>query len=747
MTRSIRAISLGLTIAALGVGIYVLFNGAHLEENLGLTLLFKQRGSTQAPGEVIIVTIDKVSADRLRLPNDPEKWPRSLHAELIGKLVNAGVAVIVFDIYFKEQRSPAEDGVLAEAMRRAGNVILFSYIKREILPISNDPSGSAVQATIDRVMPPTPRLADAALALAPFTLPKVPVRVSRFWTFRPSTGELPTMPAVTLQLHALDVYSDLLALISELRPDEALQLPRSTDEALAEAGLVGLVASLRAFFNNRPALAQSLLDKLQREPTQNGGAGKRERLVALLKLYQGDNARYLNFYGPPRSITTVPYIDVLTGDALSQVDFQGKVVFIGFSERLQPEQKDGFYTVFSQTSGLDLSGVEIAATAFANLFEGKTIVPLNPVPLLLLIMVFGVSIAAVCRLLPTSTAIVASVAFAGTYLGVCFYFFRRTGAWLPVIIPVFLQTPVALFVSVFLRYGETNRERKRIRRAFGYYLPNKVVDQLADNVGGMRTNGQLLYGICLATDAEQYTRLAESMDPQTLAELMNRYYGVLFEPVRARAGIISDVVGDAMLAIWSATRDEPGLRSKACEAALEITEVAEQFNRSLGGPSLPTRIGLHAGQIMVGNIGAMDHYEYRAVGDIVNTASRIQGLNKKLGTRILASQETLEGLKGFVTRELGSFRLAGKQQALVLHELLCRIENQTGDCRQLCRVFAGGLAAYKAGAWEDAAEKFSKVLEKATADGPANFYLQLCRSYVKAPPADVWDGVVCIDQK
>ena len=747
MTRSVRAISLGLSIAAVGVVIYVLFDGAHLEEDLGLTLLFKQRGSVPAPAEVAIVTIDKVSADGLGLPNDPEKWPRSLHAELIDKLVNAGAAVIVFDIYFKEQRSPAEDGVLAKAMRRAGNVILFSYIKRETLPISNDASGSAVEATIDRVMPPTPGLAEAALALAPFTLPKVPVRVSRFWTFRPSTGELPTMPAVTLQLHALDVYPDLLALISELRPGEALPLPRSTDEALAEAGLVGLVASLRAFFNERPALAQSLLDKLQREPTQNGGAGRRERFVALLKLYQGDNARYLNFYGPPRSITTVPYIDVLTGDAPSQVDFQGKVVFIGFSERLQPEQKDGFYTVFSQTSGLDLSGVEIAATAFANLFEGKTIVPLNPVPLLLLIMVFGISIAAVCRLLPTSTAIVASVVFAGTYLGVCFYFFRRTGAWLPVVIPVFLQTPLALFVSVFLRYAETNRERKRIRQAFGYYLPNKVVDQLAHSAGGMQANTQLLYGICLATDAEQYTRLAESMDPQTLAELMNKYYGVLFEPVRARAGIISDVVGDAMLAIWSATRDEPGLRSRACEAALEITEAAKQFNRSLGGPSLPTRIGLHAGQIMVGNIGAMDHYEYRAVGDIVNTASRIQGLNKQLGTRILASQVTLAGLDGFVKRELGSFKLAGKQQVLALYELLCCRENETGGLDESRSAFAEGLAAFRAGAWEAAAEEFLKAIEKCASDGPANFYLRLCRLYIDAPPPEPWDGVVCIDQK
>jgi adenylate cyclase len=145
-----------------------------------------------------------------------------------------------------------------------------------------------------------------------------------------------------------------------------------------------------------------------------------------------------------------------------------------------------------------------------------------------------------------------------------------------------------------------------------------------------RDKGQRVYGICLMTDAERYTALCERLEPERLHALMNRYYEALFEPVIRRGGIISNIVGDSMLALWTTELPDRRSREQACLAALEIADAAERFNLAQDGIRLPTRIGLHCGELVLGPVGAADHYEYRAVGDIVNTASRVQGLNKGL---------------------------------------------------------------------------------------------------------------------
>ena len=129
---------------------------------------------------------------------------------------------------------------------------------------------------------------------------------------------------------------------------------------------------------------------------------------------------------------------------------------------------------------------------------------------------------------------------------------------------------------------------------------------------------------------------------------MNRYYGVLFEPVKQHGGLVQDVVGDSMLAIWATTEPDASLRNRAMVAALAAATAVDRFNAASGRFALPTRIGLHSGRLLLGSVGAIDHYEYRAVGDIVNTATRLEGLNKHLGTRLLVSAEVLHGLEDLI---------------------------------------------------------------------------------------------------
>jgi adenylate cyclase len=258
----------------------------------------------------------------------------------------------------------------------------------------------------------------------------------------------------------------------------------------------------------------------------------------------------------------------------------------------------------------------------------------------------------------------------------------------------------------------------------------------------------VVFGCCLSTDISKYTTLAEHMDPGQLAQLLNEYFAQLFVPVERSGGVVVDVVGDAMVAIWTAPSFNSEVRRNACEAALDIVAAVDRFNDApQGRVSLPTRFGLHCGDILVGNVGASHHYEYRAVGDIVNTASRLQGLNKALGTRLLASAATVEGLDGLATRPLGSFLLAGKDTPLQVVELLGLQTNISLAQRRLCELFSGALMNYRSGQWRDAADQFAQILSERPGDGPSRFYLARCTELLQSPPDAIWNSTIAIELK
>ncbi|MEJ2592807.1 MAG: adenylate/guanylate cyclase domain-containing protein, partial [Candidatus Thiodiazotropha sp.] len=451
------------------------------------------------------------------------------------------------------------------------------------------------------------------------------------------------------------------------------------------------------------------------EPTQQA------HLQALLDVYDGDTYPYLDFYGPPGSIPTIPYQQLLAADSEQLRPLRGKVVFVGYVGDYQPKQRDGFYTVFSQDNGLDLSGVEIAATAFANLLYGETLHTPGPAGLALILVAYGLAVTLLLRRLPGSVGVLATLGLATLYLATVYLLFVQSRIWLPWFVPLLLQTPLAMILVLTWHYRQMRLSREHLRELFGYYLPGDVIDRLAQDKEHAMEQSDKAFGICLASDARQYTSLAERMPPDTLQALLNRYYEVLFAPVRTRGGVVSDVVGDAMLAIWPAARPDPALRQKACEAALEISRA---LDRSDLVPRLRTGIGLHAGELVMSHVGAMDHYEYRAVGDMVNTATRIEEMNKLLGTTILASADVVTDLRDILTRELGAFLVAGRRQPIVLHEIAAFETEASAELRALHQDFAAALAEWHGGSRSQACARFEAILERHPDDGPSAYYVQ-----------------------
>jgi adenylate cyclase len=163
--------------------------------------------------------------------------------------------------------------------------------------------------------------------------------------------------------------------------------------------------------------------------------------------------------------------------------------------------------------------------------------------------------------------------------------------------------------------------------------------------------------------------------------------------------------------------------------------------------NLPTRVAVHFGEIFHGNVGAGEYYQYGLRGDTVNTASRMDGLNKYLGTKILVSQEVLDQTDGLLTKELGKFLLKGKTQPLTIYELLSRGEESDEKQKKSCEIFADALNAFRRKSWDEAEERFHHASDNGTAHSSAHFYLKLCEQYKQNPPEEGWEGTVSVEEK
>jgi adenylate cyclase len=537
-------------------------------------------------------------------------------------------------------------------------------------------AGADGQVQVDRLQAPYAPFAKAAAAVAPFVLPKSPARVDTVWTHHPAAPELPTLPAAALVVQAGDVSCP------------------------------------------------------------PGARGGRVRL-AVCGLRAAPAERLLNFYGPPRTLDIVPAADLLLGPL---PDFAGRAVFIGHVEPYFPNQTDSFLTAVSRPDGLDLSGVEIAATAYLNFLRGESLRTPPAVAVLLALAVSGVLLAPLFLWIrPGAMAPLVLVLLVGN-LGGVLLMFSRGGWWWP-IAPGGAQVLVAAFGALGWRALHSGRERAQLAAAFRQYLPAHVVRQVAranDSSPPLATTRQR--AVCLVSDATGYTSVVERLPAAALRDLVNRYYAALLAPIGAEGGIVTDIVGDSALALWPISRTGVAQRLRACRAALGVQDALAGFAVP-GGGDMPTRIGLHAGDLLLGPVGALDHYEYRAIGDVVNTASRIEALNKQLGTRILASEEVVGGLVGMDFRRVGRFRLAGKSQLLVIHELMHVPTEAEARARPL---FEAALDAFTAGDAVSARRAFEASLALNASDGVAAFYLDLLRDLqrhdAKLPP----DGVLVL---
>lgn len=726
-------------IVLLTIVIGLMFNilgGYKLEERLGLDCLFRLRGPRKPPPNIQIVTMDKYMSHDSEPSSAPDRWPRSIYAELVEVLNAKGTRVVCFDINFEQASDNEDDRRFAKAVREAGNVILHEKVETIRL---RDQKGALTDFFEQKRYPTNPLFLDGAVAGAPFILPKKPARLNQFWTFKADLDDRPTLPVVLFFFYTQNLHNDFYRLLTRVSDTVNDSIRKGASHNSGNA-IEARIRTLRNIFKNDPSTENRLIEQLKTEKANAFAPEKKRLLESLTRSFCGES-RYLNYYGPPGTIRTVSFSQVLKNDTTA-----GKVVFIGLSELTHPDQTDGMLTVFSRADGVDLSGVEILATAFANFLENSFIQYPSATTRILVICIWGTVTGLIGYVLSTFTATIILTGIGGVWLTVVFYQFTYSALWYPFVVPFAIQTPFSLFTAVVLKNAEIKKERKKIKTAFGYYIPYQLVDRLIANVSDIRKSNQMVYGVCMFTDAKHFTSLSESESPMELSRLMNRYYGQIAKPISNHGGIISRIFGDGMLVIWASLHPDSDGRRQACHAALDVSMVVRDLHLFPNTANLPTRIGIHSGQFFYGNIGSQDHYDYTVMGDAVNTASRLENLNKKLGTWILVSEEALDGVDGVLSRRVGVFILAGKTKPVCVHELISTTQQSTEGEEKLCLAFSDALAAFERKSWDEAAALFHNCMHLKKEDGPSSFYLKLCGLYKINPPSEDWRGAIAVEK-
>ena len=743
----------GAILAALGAALSAIPQSWPLQENIDLWMLFRLRSSLPPPADVVLVAIDQRSAERLSLPKDAAardkcadlrvgrapasheplppahlvvRWPRCIHAHAMRALTQAGARVIALDISFRPlpgsgsardaRSAQQQDRMLAEAIGTAGNVLVAQWLD----PIVGD-------AGIHRPAPVSSVIEGAALGAAPLRLTYgLGGRVNGFAVFSEEEVPISSMPALAFHLAAADVQPHLYRLLAQVRADDAELLPRDGEELVARGPLQASSLAIRNLLHADAHIALRAAS-LEIQLRTSVPVPQRRALDALVDLYTGPSTRYLNFYGPPGTFPIVGYADLLAdaqrGGGPSFALIHGKTAIVGYLDLTTGQRDDHYPTVFSTQDGIKLSGAEILATAIANMETGSALRDPSLWLRVASAFAFGLLLGPALLIASLLRGCIATSILWSAYFASALLMFRFQNVWLPLLVPLLVQTPAALAYAIGHNYRDIRRKRDRLRNLFGKFLPDAVIDGLLENQSKLDTVAEPVYGVCLVTDAERFTHLADTMHPAQLARFLNEYFQVVFPRITEKEGSIIDVLGDAVLAFWKGNESDRALHNKVCGAAVELVGAVDRFNAA-SAARLPTRIGISGGFVTTTAMGAFNHYEFRPVGETVVTSFRLQDLNKLLGTRILAAEPVVREPDGLLVRDVGVFQLRNKTSSTRVFEIVGEKALASAQTLQMCLEFALAMDAVRAGHMQLALERFRAIHERFPQDGPSGFYVR-----------------------
>jgi adenylate cyclase len=337
-------------------------------------------------------------------------------------------------------------------------------------------------------------------------------------------------------------------------------------------------------------------------------------------------------------------------------------------------------------------------------------------------------------------------------VGVFALVFITTGLYVPVV-PMASVVILSFFGTTIFQFLNTEKEKGFLRSAFGRYLSNDVIQQIIANPDQLRLGGQQKVMTAMFTDIRGFSTISEKMTPEELVFLLNQYLTGMSDIILDLQGTIDKYEGDAIIAFFGAPIDLEDHARRAALAAVRMKRMEDALNlrfleEKIAPSPLLTRIGINTGPMVVGNMGTNRKMDYTMIGDAVNLAARLEGVNKLYGTWILISEDTKNLVDDvIITRKLDRVRVVGKSVPIRLYQAIEEKGHLPEGWQPLLDAYQIALEHFEERRWPEARKAFDACLKLFPEDGPSLRYRKLAADYEKTPPPEIWDGVFKLESK
>lgn len=689
-----------------------------------IDLRFQQRSKTMPATvdspEVVIVGINQESFRSLPAH---WPWPKSYYSRLIRNLHKAGAKAIGLDIIFSSNDTigSAEDRDFVSALRETGGVVLAGKLEPDqpgfMIRRSNEDYGNAY-----------------------------------------------TSAAKYLGL--VNVPTDVDGIIRRY-------MPFVYDSAQGKRIPTFSFAILNAYFDQ--------------QPTYTADPNGSQFFFFGKQIPRYDSTSFLlNYYGPSGTFHPVNFADVLDDSEFQTAEeiehpgveintfsdpddgyltdgtFKNKIVIVG---SIMPEDKDLFPVSIGEgrLEGDNLMyGVEIHANVMQSVLDNRFI--LRQPGWLTALVVFGLSLitfALTAGLKAIRTKFSAHLELLGLAIVaaemVIIYWlsmklFIEQHYLTDMISP--MLTVIGCYIgSTIYNYVTERQQRLLIKNMFSQYVNPTVVDELLAHPEKLRLGGERKVLTVFFSDIESFTRISETMPPENLVAILNEYLNVMTAIVLTNDGTLDKYEGDAIVAFWGAPIPQNDHALRACRAAVQMQRSLNglrQLWEQEGKPALRVRIGINSGEVIVGNMGGANRFDYTAIGDNVNLGARLESANKQYKTSILISESTYRIVAPHVlAREIDYLIVSGKTRPIRVYELIDILGDDTVSSEQMrfIEVYHHALACFRNREWHSAIVGFENALSIMPGDYTSTLYIERAQAFLVSPPPENWDGVVVLTMK
>ncbi|MDH5510249.1 MAG: adenylate/guanylate cyclase domain-containing protein [Nitrospinota bacterium] len=649
---------------------------------------------TRVDKNIVLIEVDQASLDLFENDNIAWPWPRSLYNPIIEYATEGGAKMVLFDILFTNLAPNGYDVDLdfAASIRKSGRVGLAAAFGA---------GRKNAEMDLDRFA-------------VPFDGP--PPQLMK----KPSVVSLPMeeMLGATAGIGDVRIFPGLDGIYRRV-PLGVIRDGRLFPSLFAIPILRG--ASEPVKFSDEGLMVDGQLIPLDRE-------GK----------------MMVNFMGPQGSYRSYSAANVIISSMMAtagskpqipQSAFKDAYVIIGYTA-------PGLYDLKSSPVSANTPGMAINAAALDTVISEKFIVPLSGVQMAGLMFLGALVICLALFFLPWTWAMAAGLANMAGLAWISAAAFESL-VWID-LVALESSAILAVTISSLWKYQTEGKQKREIRKAFSYYVSPNVVNQMLAEPERLKLGGERRELTILFSDLEGFTTFSEKLDPKDLFSLMNRFTTMMADTITEFDGAVDKYIGDAVMAFWNAPLDQEGHQAKACLAALTCRRrlmVMRQELLARGMPPVDMRTGLNTGLCMVGNMGSAHRFNYSALGDPVNLASRLEGMCKAYGVGSLVAEVTWKGAAGKVFgREIDYLMVKGKEKPTRVFEILAAAGEETEEQARLVEEYTRLLELYRARRWKDVERNAEATLERVK-DGPTWTLLTRVRHYMdtESPPDD-WDG-------